>query len=160
MSKSCPQYLCFVYLPHALNTAFHWQFLKFLCRWYRKEEISCFSEPLRVIVDRGHNIVIIWPKDFVFSQWSPLVCSSSGVSCSVISDSVTPWTVARHVLCPWDFLGKNTGVGCCFLLQGIFPTQGSNLCLLCLLHCRRILYHWAIREAHDLPYLRLRRVQD
>ena len=30
--------------------------------------------------------------------------------------------------------GKNTGVGCHFLLQGIFPIQGSNLCLLCLLH--------------------------
>ena len=33
-------------------------------------------------------------------------------------------------LCPWDFLGKNTGVGCQFLLQGIFLTQGSNPCLL------------------------------
>ena len=31
------------------------------------------------------------------------------------------------------FPGKNTGVGCHFLLQGIFPTQGSNLHLLCLL---------------------------
>ena len=41
---------------------------------------------------------------------------------------------ARLLLCPWDFPGKNTGVGCHFLLQGIFPTQGSNLCLLCLLH--------------------------
>ena len=29
-------------------------------------------------------------------------------------------------LCPWDSPGKNTGVGCCFLLQGIFTTQGSN----------------------------------
>ena len=28
--------------------------------------------------------------------------------------------------CPWDFPGKNTGVGCHFLLQGIFPTQGWN----------------------------------
>ena len=28
--------------------------------------------------------------------------------------------------CPWSFPGKNTGVGCHFLLQGIFPTQGSN----------------------------------
>ena len=28
--------------------------------------------------------------------------------------------------CPWDFPGKNTGVGCHFLLQGIFPTQGLN----------------------------------
>ena len=34
----------------------------------------------------------------------------------------------------WDSPGKNTAVGCHFLLQGIFPTQGSNLCLLCLLH--------------------------
>ena len=30
------------------------------------------------------------------------------------------------LLCPWDFPGKNTGVGCCFLLQRIFPTYGSN----------------------------------
>ena len=35
------------------------------------------------------------------------------------------------------FPGKNTGAGCHFLLQGIFPTQESNLGLL---HCRHILY--------------------
>ena len=34
------------------------------------------------------------------------------------------------LLCPRDFPGKNTEVGQSFLLQGIFPTQGSNLCLL------------------------------
>ena len=34
---------------------------------------------------------------------------------------------------PWDFPGKNTGVGCHALLQGIFPTQGSNPHLLYLL---------------------------
>ena len=38
--------------------------------------------------------------------------------------------------CPWNFPGKNTGVGCHFLLQGIFLTQGSNPHLLCLLHWR------------------------
>ena len=38
-----------------------------------------------------------------------------------------------RLLCPWDSPGKNTGVGCHFLLQGIFPTQGSNLHFLCLL---------------------------
>jgi len=37
-----------------------------------------------------------------------------------------------RLLCPWDFLGKNTGEGCHFLLQKIFPTQESNPCLL---HC-------------------------
>ena len=39
-----------------------------------------------------------------------------------------------RLLCPWDSPGKNTAVGCHFLLQGIFPTQGSNPHLLHLLH--------------------------
>ena len=37
-----------------------------------------------------------------------------------------PWTVAPRLLYPWDFPGKNTGVGCHFLLQGIFLTQELN----------------------------------
>ena len=38
-----------------------------------------------------------------------------------------PWTrVTTSLLCPWDSPGKNTGVGCHALLQGIFLTQGSN----------------------------------
>ena len=47
----------------------------------------------------------------------------------------------------WDSPGKNTGVAYHALLQGIFPTQGTNLCLLRLLHCRQILYCWATWEA-------------
>ena len=53
------------------------------------------------------------------------------------------------LLCPWDFPGKNTEVGCCILLQVIFWTQGSNQRLLCLLRCRQILYllsHWGRPE--------------
>ena len=34
---------------------------------------------------------------------------------------------SARLLCLWFFSGKNTGVGCNFFLQGIFPTQGSNL---------------------------------
>ena len=45
--------------------------------------------------------------------------------------------------------GKNTGVSCCAFLQGIFPTQGLNLCLL---HCRQIFYHWATSEAHFVTW--------
>ena len=45
-----------------------------------------------------------------------------------------------RLLCPWDFPGKDTGVGCYFLFQVIFLTQRSNQFLLCLLHCRWILY--------------------
>ena len=44
---------------------------------------------------------------------------------------------AARLLYPWDFPGKNTGVGCHFLLQGIFLTQGSNPVLR---HCGQMLY--------------------
>ena len=44
---------------------------------------------------------------------------------------------SARLLCPWDSPGKNTEVGYQALLQGIFPTQGSNPGLL---HCRWILY--------------------
>ena len=44
------------------------------------------------------------------------------LSWSVVSDSATPWTVAHQLpLVCGDFPGKNTGVGCHALLQGIFP---------------------------------------
>ena len=56
-------------------------------------------------------------------------------------------------LCPWDFPGKNTGVGCHFLLQGTFLTQGSNPWLLpLLLHCRQILYRWATKELPEKSF--------
>ena len=42
------------------------------------------------------------------------------------------WSSRLH--CPWDFPGKNTGSGCHFLLQSIFPTQRGNPHLLHLLH--------------------------
>ena len=51
---------------------------------------------------------------------------------------VTPWIVAcTKLLRPWDFQGKSAGVSCQFLLQEIFPTQGSNSGLS---HCRQMLY--------------------
>ena len=58
--------------------------------------------------------------------WDPMNCSPR--SSSIHGDSP----------------GKNTGVDCHALLQGIFPTQGWNLHLL---HCRWMLYHWASGEA-------------
>ena len=41
---------------------------------------------------------------------------------------VTLCTAEHQLHCPWDFLGKNIGVGCHFLLQGILLTQGSTKC--------------------------------
>ena len=55
-------------------------------------------------------------------------------SCLTLCDSVD-WPA--RLLCPWDSPGKNTGVGCHPLLQGIFTTQGLNPGLP---HCRRVLY--------------------
>ena len=52
-----------------------------------------------------------------------------------------PWTVGCQAPLSMDFPGNNTGVGCHFLLQGVFPTQGSDPYLLCLLH----------GEANSLP---------
>ena len=46
-------------------------------------------------------------------------------------------------LCKWDSPGKNTGVGCCALHQGIFPTQGSDPTV-SFVSCigRWVLCHW------------------
>ena len=53
------------------------------------------------------------------------------LSSSVGFDSLSPHGLyPTRLLCPWNFLGKNTGMGCYFFLQGIFPTQELNQCLL------------------------------
>ena len=65
------------------------------------------------------------------SSLKVLSCCCCLVPKSYLTLFSTPCFVAHH---QWAFPGKNTGVGCLFPLQGIFPTQGSNLCLLCLLH--------------------------
>ena len=63
------------------------------------------------------------------SEWSRLV----------VSDSLRPQRLEpTSLLHPWDFPGKSAGVGCYFLLQEIFPTQGLNPGLP---HCRQTLYH-------------------
>ena len=61
---------------------------------------------------------------------------------SVMSNSLwAPGLQPARLLCPWDFPGKNTGVGCYSLLQGIFLTQGSNPCPL----------HLLLQQADSLP---------
>ena len=53
----------------------------------------------------------------VFAQLCPTLFDPSGLQ-------------PARLLCPWDSPCKKIGVDCHFLLQGIFPIQGSNLCLL------------------------------
>ena len=73
------------------------------------------------------NIHYLYSYSFIYiwvSEWSS----------SVMSNCLRP----HGLLCPWNFPGKSTRVGCRFLLQGIFLTQGSNPGLP---HCRQMLYH-------------------
>ena len=84
------------------------------------------------------------PKE-VLSEWS--------LSCVQISE--TPWTVVH--LCPYNFPSKNTGVGCHFFLQGIFPTQGSNPSLLHLLHWQAVLYQLSHQESPMKYYLGMKK---
>ena len=77
-----------------------------------------------------------------FSVFYPQGCGlflySESESCSVVSDSLQP----PGLYSPWNSPGQNTGVGSLSLLQGIFPTQGSNPVLP---HCRQILYQLSHR---------------
>ena len=71
-------------------------------------------------------------ESFVMHMMCVCVCACVH---SVMSDSLqTHGLQPARLLCPWDFPGKNTGVGCHFLLYGVFPTQELNLCCLQLLH--------------------------
>ena len=60
---------------------------------------------------------------------------------TLMTSTISP--PGSSVLCPWNFPGKNTGVGYHFLLQGTFTTQESNLGL----HCRQILYRLSHQES-------------
>ena len=71
------------------------------------------------------------------TQWCPTLCNP--MDCSPPGSSVLG-----------TFPGRNTGVSSHALLQGIFPTQESNTCLL---HCRQIFYRRTIRKAFILRLL-------
>ena len=66
---------------------------------------------------------------------------------------VRPTLLRPHGLySPWNSPGKNTAVGSCSLLQGIFTTQGSNPGLL---HCRRILYQLSHKGSPVRRYIHI-----
>ena len=68
-------------------------------------------------------------------------------SCSVVSDSSQPCGLhPARLLCPWDSPGKNTGVGCHSLLQGIFLTLGLKGVIVSFLNHP----HWAV-DLQTLP---------
>ena len=80
------------------------------------------------LASRDQSILMYPPQG---SPWPHM--KSESESYSVFSDSLWP----HRLYSPWNSPGQNTGVGNLSLLQGIFPTQGSNPGLP---HCRQILY--------------------
>ena len=89
-----------------------------------------------------NNVFKVCRSFFLFFRYQETGISNaltSVLSHSVVSDSLWPHGLwPTRLLCLWDFPGKSTGVGCRFLLQEIFPTQGSNLCLWQLLHWQAV----------------------
>ena len=73
--------------------------------------------------------------EFVFLNWLARVVQ---VACA--RSAVYGFLWPTRLLCPWNSADKSTGVGCHFLLQGVFPSrdQTSVSCF-----GRRVLYHWA-----------------
>ena len=80
------------------------------------------------------NSVVSWFFFFFQSFW----VSEWVKSLSHVRLFVTPWTVAHQAPPSMGFSRKSTGVGCHFVLQGIFLTQGLNPGLP---HCRQTFYH-------------------
>ena len=106
--------------------------------WRRMDTCVCMAGSI-CCSPKTIRILLNWLR--VLSHYA---CSVT----SAVSNSVQPHgPQPTRLRCPWDSPGRNTGVGCHALLQGIFPIQGSNWGLLWLLHCRQILYLWATWEA-------------
>ena len=83
-------------------------------------------------VDSGFRVknpflIDCWGTFWLNSEFRSIHSNPYAGVCTVKSDFCDPWTVVLQLLCSWSFPGKNTGVGCHFLLEGIFLTQGSNL---------------------------------
>ena len=98
------------------------------------------GEKLRVSQGRGYRGNLCTSLSILLASKSALknralVSVKVKGSLSHVQLCVTPWTTQpTGLLCPWSFLGKNTGVGCHSFLQGIFLIQGSNPSVLyCLL---------------------------
>ena len=73
------------------------------------------------------------PWEGAHTEWFlPCACMLSHFGC--VQLFVTPLTIACQAPLSMGFSGKNTGVGCHALLQGIFPTQGWNPRLFCQCH--------------------------
>jgi len=127
-SKLLVLILCLPYTEnHQLNCKFCWN-----------HKLSQISSIVLVLLKINSSVQLLSRAQLFATPWTvarqaslPIANSQSLLKLMPIESVMS----SNHfILCPWDSPGKNTVVGCHFLLQGIFPTQGSNPGLLCLLH--------------------------
>ena len=107
------------------------------------EEISCNSTTFRP--RHVNSCRSTWGRIWSHNKWLCSVArmhTQSPPTLCIPVDYSPPGSSAHGI-----FHGKNTGVGCHFLLQGNFLTQGLNPRLLSLLLCKQILYHCTTWEA-------------
>ena len=106
---------------HMMATVPRW-----LCEWLRLHTCVLLHLPGWILSDGTFGCKAVCSYIYLLEQallWISIhVCSQSSPT---LCDPIDP-----RFLCPWDSPCRNTGVGCHGLLQGIFLTQGSNLCLL------------------------------
>ena len=109
--------------------------------------LSVTQERLRLLLCSG----LQWMKDYPPYRGKPplprpliYIVKGESLSLSCVRLFVTPRNVALSL---WDSPGKNTWVGCHFLIQGIFLIQWYNWHLLLV---RQTLDRWATREAHHI----------
>ena len=106
------------------------------------------------------HMTCIWITDFeniMKATGSPSPTKSNVCVCSVAQSCLTlctPWSVGRQAPPSMGFSGQEYWSGL------PFQTQGSNPCLLHLLHCRWILYCWATGEALKKQYMFWKQHQD
>ena len=107
-----------------------------MCHW-RSSFTFCQSEPVSMVLCSFMLYLLSSPFLILFISFPNLrknVCVHAKLLQSCLTTCDPMDCSLPGSLVHGDSPGKNTRVGCQALLQGIFPTQGSNLQLLCLLH--------------------------
>ena len=97
----------------------------------RRQVLSLITK--RVLIHIAQSLCHVWLFCNTMEQAGEEVPDKAPPERQKQSGRVGGMEPGSRLLCPWDFSGKNTGVGCRFLLQGIFLTQRSILSLLHLL---------------------------
>ena len=146
LSKDSPWQICLdLWMLHLLSYSYTLDFSApdaYTCWWLGHGGFIYGHHPI------SESMTSFWPS-----------CLHACWVISVLSNSLWPYGLqSTSLLCPWDFPGKNPGVHCHALLQGIFQTQGLNPCLLCLPIGRWILSisaTWEALDHHVCGWLRL-----